>query len=131
MSESTQSAPVPQTPTPTEGYHTGSVIVNPLPDEVAFPLREDQFQTLCDGSSSDAKSGMYLYIGLFVSAVVGVFSLFENADWASFLGEQTRNAHDLLWCGVGHRGWVICWFGHLLLSVAEGKHSVFKAQEQD
>jgi hypothetical protein len=103
MSEANLQPPVIQTPT-TDGYHASSLVVAPLPDEMGFPLREDQFQTLCDGSSSDAKSGIYLCIGLFASAVVGVFSLFENADWASFWANK--------------RGMLLIYFAVLLVIAA-------------
>lgn len=83
MSEGNIPPTVAQTPA-IAGYNAGSLVVTARPNEIGFALREDEFHTLCDGSSNDAKSGMYLCIGLFVSAVVGVFGLLENADWASF-----------------------------------------------
>jgi hypothetical protein len=103
MSEGNVQPPVTETPA-TQGYQASSLVVAPRPDEMGFPLREDEFQTLCDGSSSDAKSGMYLCIGLFVSAVVGVISLFENADWASFWASK--------------RGMLLAYFGVELVIAA-------------
>jgi hypothetical protein len=112
MSEGNIQPPVTQTPT-TDGYHASSLVVAPRPDEMGFPLREDEFRTLCDGSSSDAKSGMYFCIGLLTSAVVGVISLFENADWASFWANKrgmllTYFAVELVIAAGSFAGLLIC-----------------------
>jgi len=87
-----------------EGFQVGSILATPIPDEKTFPLRMDQFQILCLGMNSDAKSGIYFCVGLFVSALVGLFSLFENADWASFWAHQ--------------RGMLLVYFAVLLVIAA-------------
>jgi len=69
-------------------YRLRSMVGAKLPDEATYPLSEDEFLNLCEGSTSDSKSGMFLCIGLLVSAIVGFFSLFENTDWNKFWTEQ-------------------------------------------
>jgi hypothetical protein len=85
-------------------YQVRSMVACELPAERTYPLSSDEFQTFCDGENSNARSGMYLCIGLFVSAVVGLFSLFENADWASFWAHQ--------------RGMLLVYFAVLLVIAA-------------
>src|SRR5438552_2863958 len=93
-----------------DGFQVGSILATPIPDERTFPLRLDQFQILCLGMNSDVKSGIYFCIGLFVSALVGLFSLFENADWASFWAHQ--------------RGMLLIYFA-VLLVIAAGSAAGF------
>ena len=69
---------------PAGKYQVRSMIAAELPPEGTYPLSNDEFQTLCDGSKSDAKPALLFCIGLFVSALVGVLSLAENTDWDSF-----------------------------------------------
>ena len=64
------------------------MVASLLPPERTYSLSSDEFQTFCDGESSNARSGIYFCIGLFIGAVVGLFSLFENADWTSFWAHQ-------------------------------------------
>jgi hypothetical protein len=96
----------PNQPGPSQSatYQVRSMVASPLPPEETYSLSSDEFQTLCDGENSNAKSGMYFCIGLLVSSVVGVFSLFENADWASFWARQ--------------RGMLLIYFAVLLVIAA-------------
>jgi hypothetical protein len=70
------------------GFQVSSIIATPIPDEKTFPLRLDQFQILTSDMNSDAKSSMYFCLGLFVSSLLGLFGLFENADWPGFWAHQ-------------------------------------------
>jgi len=81
-----------------EGYQLRSMVAKPLPAEVIYPLSEDEFETLRDGATSDAKSGLCLFIGLFVSGLIGIFSLYENLDWNHFWASQRMMP--LLYFGV-------------------------------
>ncbi len=98
------SEPVQTEIKPAATYQVRSMVASELPAERTYPLSSDEFQTFCDGENSNAKSGMYFCIGLFVSAVVGLFSLFENADWASFWARQ--------------RGMLLVYFAALLVIAA-------------
>jgi hypothetical protein len=64
------------------------MVASPLPPERTYSLSSDEFQTFCDGESSGARSGLYFCLGLVISSVVGLFGLFENADWTSFWAHQ-------------------------------------------
>lgn len=93
MTEGTNQAVAPQTP-PAEGYHASSVIVPPRPDEYGFPLREDEFQTLCEGEINEARAGRDLYVGSGVGALVGLVGVLATTDW------------DTTW-KPGRRGWFL------------------------
>jgi hypothetical protein len=49
--------------------------VSPRPDEFGFALREDEFQILCEGDSSEARGWRDLCIGAFVTALIAVVPL--------------------------------------------------------
>jgi hypothetical protein len=83
------------------GYQVRSMVATELPAERTYSLSSDEFQTMCDGENSKAKSGMWGCTGLLVSGVIGMFSLFENADWPNFWTKQ--------------RGTLLVYFGVLLL----------------
>jgi hypothetical protein len=103
MSEQTQPEMSPH-------YQLRSMVGSELPPETTYPLSSDEFQTFCDGENSNARSGLFFCIGLFVSAVVGIFSLFENADWLSFWTHQ--------------RGILLVYFA-VLLGIAAGSLTGF------
>lgn len=81
-------------------YQVRSMVATELPAERTYPLSSDEFQTLCDGESSRANSGMWGCIGLLAGGLIGMFSLFENADWSSFWTQR--------------RGMLLVYFGVLL-----------------
>ena len=54
-------------------YHVGDVTVLQLPEEPTFPLRQADFQILCEGEISDAKARFYMYAGLSFGALVGIY----------------------------------------------------------
>jgi len=95
--------PIPPAPAK---YTAGSLVVPPRPDEVGFPLREDEFKTLCEGEVSTDRSGRDLSIGLFVGALVGIAGIVATIDW------------DLVW-KPEHRTYFIC-SAVILLLVASG-----------
>jgi hypothetical protein len=59
----------------------GSLIVQPLPAEAAFPLRKDDFLTLCEGDISEARSNRDVCAGISCTAVVGFFGVLAAIDW--------------------------------------------------
>jgi hypothetical protein len=71
-----------------QGYQVGTTVVMPLPAERAYPLRELDFLTLCDGTSGSERAGRDLYIGLFISAAVGIAGVVSAADWKGAFGQQ-------------------------------------------
>lgn len=75
-------------------YQASSLVVPPRPDECGFPLREDEFQTLCEGEISEARAGRDLCIGSGVGALVGLAGVLANTDW------------DTIW-QPGRRGWFV------------------------
>jgi hypothetical protein len=85
-------------------FHVSSIVVNPRPDEVGFPLREDEFQILCDGNISEARANRDLCIGAFVGAVLGLAGLFASTDWGTIWQQQ-------------HTRWFLVSFIFLLLIV--------------
>jgi hypothetical protein len=106
----------PNQPEPTEpaNYQVRSMVASPLPPERTYSLSSDEFQTLCDGENSNAKSGIYFCLGLLISAVIGLFSLFENADWVSFWVHQRQLllfyfAVLLIVAAGSLTGTLICW----------------------
>lgn len=81
------------------------MVATELPAERTYPLSSDEFQTLCDGENSKANSGMWGCIGLLAGGLIGMFSLFENADWSSFWAQR--------------RGMLLVHFG-VLLAISAG-----------
>jgi hypothetical protein len=79
--------PIPPAPAK---YTAGSLVVPPRPDEVGFPLREDEFKTLCEGEVSTDRSGRDLSIGLCVGAAVGFVGILATTDWATAWNSDRR-----------------------------------------
>jgi hypothetical protein len=78
MSDPTQ--PPEEETTSVQGYESGRLITFPLPDEVAVPLRKDQFDTLCEGGVADARASRDLYLGFFFGALVGLVGILATTD---------------------------------------------------
>jgi len=77
------------------GYNAGgSLVAFPRPDEVVVPLRRDEFDILREGGASSEKASRDLYIGIGVTAVVGLIGILATMDWG--------NAWQ-----AGHRTWVL------------------------
>jgi hypothetical protein len=85
MSENPPPAPAPQ-----PIFTVGSTVVAPSSAEIAFPLREDQFQTFCEGETSTDRATRDLCIGLFVGAVVGLATLLATTDWTTVWTRERR-----------------------------------------
>lgn len=66
---------------PSNNFTVGSTVVPSSTAEIAFALREEQFQMLCEGESSTDRSGRDLCIGLFVGALVGIAGIVATIDW--------------------------------------------------
>jgi hypothetical protein len=64
------------------------------PDVLTYPLRPDQFQTLCDGEMSVSRSTRDACIGAFLTGAVGIAGVLLTIDW----DEAARQGrHPLLW----------------------------------
>ncbi len=72
-----------------KGYQVATTVVTPLPAERAYPLTNADFLTLCDGTSGSERAGKDLYLGLFVSAIVGIVGLFSSVDWSAAIAQKT------------------------------------------
>jgi len=68
------------------------LVVYPRPDEVVVPLRRDEFDTLCEGGTSEEKASRDLYIAGGIGALVGLLGVLATVDW------------DSTW-KPGHKGW--------------------------
>jgi hypothetical protein len=85
MSEGTPPPPVPG------HYSCGSMLSGARPDEICFPLRQSEFQTLCDGDINDARNRRDWWIALGIGFFVGVGGVMATmvltdwkADWKSW-----------------------------------------------
>jgi hypothetical protein len=79
VSDSDQvAAPLP------EGFQVQSVIAPKIPPETSFPLRREQFQNICDGSSGEDRTGRGFYLGVLLSAGIGLLGLVGSADLTNF-----------------------------------------------
>jgi hypothetical protein len=84
------SGPAQPLPPKTAGYEAGSLIVQPRPNEFPFPMRESEFQILCEGEISEARAARDLYIGICIGAVVGLVSVFATTDWSTIWQPERR-----------------------------------------
>ena|SRR5579859_595956 len=106
--------PVPPAPAP-PNFTVSSTVVAPSSAEFAFPLREDQFQTLCEGEMSTDRAGRDLCVGLFFGAVVGLVSVLATTDWATVWTPLRRSPFMwslgiLLVISAGSLfGTIVCW----------------------
>ena len=113
------------------GYQVGSIVATPIPDERTFPLRLDQFQILCSGMNSEFRSGMYFFVGVLVSSLAGLFSLFQNADWPTFWSHQrVMLLYNFAFLACD-RGWVNSWFFYLLVPTEKEKYSLLDAGSEN
>jgi hypothetical protein len=65
------------------GYQASSVLVPPRPNDVAFPLRLDEFETLCESEVGEARASRDLYIGITAGSFAGVIGLLGGSDLAT------------------------------------------------
>ncbi len=66
---------------PPNNFTVGSTVVPSSTVEIAFALREEQFQVLCEGESGTDRSGRDLSIGLFFGVLVGIAGILATIDW--------------------------------------------------
>lgn len=78
----------PQPPQLPAGYQVGSTIVPELPAERAFPLKNSDFLTLCDGSAGDERAGRDLCVGLLGGAVVGLIGFISSVEIPEALAKR-------------------------------------------
>ncbi len=106
--------PAPPAPAP-PNFTVGSTVVPPSSAEIAFALREDQFQTLCEGEMNTDKASRDLCIGLLAGAVVGFVGVLASTDWET-IWKPERRVPFLFWSGFllviasgSLIGTIICW----------------------
>jgi hypothetical protein len=87
-------SPIPRIPG-RRNYQASSLVVAPRPDEHGFVLREDEFQMLCDGEINEARAGRDLFLGLSLSAFVGLAGLAATTDWNAVFHQERWGP--LLW----------------------------------
>ena len=75
---------------PPNNFTVGSTVVPSSTAEIAFALREDQFQMLCEGESSTDRSGRDLFVGLLAGAVVGFIGVLASTDWETIWKPERR-----------------------------------------
>jgi hypothetical protein len=81
-------------------YKAGAgLIVTKLPDEVAVPMRREDFQTLCEGGVAESRASRDLCVGIFVGVVVGLVGIFATVDWENVWKPEHRNSF-LFWVGL-------------------------------
>jgi hypothetical protein len=72
-------------------YQAGAgLVVSKLPDELAVPLRRDEFQTLCEGGISESRASRDLCLGILFGTLAGILGVLATADWATVLAPQHR-----------------------------------------
>jgi hypothetical protein len=70
------------------GYEVATTVVTPLPAERAYPLKNADFLTLCDGTNGKERAGRDLHIGFFVSAIVGIIGFVPSVDWQTAFAQR-------------------------------------------
>lgn len=72
----------------------GAIVMPPQPDVLAFALRLDHFQTICDVEMSVARSLRDACTGAFLTGAVGMASVFLTIDWDE---SARKGRHPLAW----------------------------------
>jgi hypothetical protein len=88
-----------QLPKPAEealppNYRVGAITTTSRPEEMSFPLTDDEFKTFCDGTNGVERAGRDLYVGLCAGSLVGLVGILATANWSDFWA--TKNWHLLL-----------------------------------
>lgn len=63
-----------------QGYAAGSLRVLQRPDEIVATLTRLEFRVICDGDTSSIKTLRDMFLGFFVSAVIGLLSIWVSAN---------------------------------------------------
>lgn len=71
-----------------ESYPVGTTVVTPLPAERAYPLKNSDFLTLCDGVNGREKEGRDRHIEIFITAVVGICGVLSCTDWPTVFAQR-------------------------------------------
>jgi hypothetical protein len=79
-------------------FQARSTVVPTIPADMAYPLREDEYQTLCDGASGADRASRDLCIGLFVGTMVGIIGVLATVDWQIFWAQKHIGL--LFWLGI-------------------------------
>jgi len=89
----------PTAPGPVHGkFQAASLLISPRPNEFGFPLREGEFQILCEGEVNEARAGRNFFLGLALSATVGLVSLAATVDWDAALHQGRKGP--LAWMAI-------------------------------
>jgi hypothetical protein len=67
------------------GYQASSLLVSSRPDEIGFPLREDEFRILREGDANEARAGRDFCLGSCLTAALGLLGIVATADWVAIL----------------------------------------------
>lgn len=67
-------------------FNVGTTVIYPRETETAYPIREEQFITLCEGETAEAKSNCKEYKGYAVGAAIGMLGLLAGTDLQSVWG---------------------------------------------
>ena len=84
---------------PNKGYNAGALVVYPRPDEVAVPLRRDEFDTLCEGGISEARASRDLCLGIFFGAFAGLAGVLATTEWTTIWAPERRGGF-LFWVAI-------------------------------
>lgn len=87
------------------GYQASSLLVGSRPNEMGFPLREEEFHVLCEGEVSTARSSRDVCIGVCATALAGLIGVLSTVDWETAWKPE-------------HRSWFLFWLATLLVLVS-------------
>ncbi len=81
-------------------YSTGGgTVVTPRPSEQAYPLRQEEFLTLCDGEGANAAQQWRNFcLAWFLSAVIGLAGLWGSVDFDQAV--QSKRMSPVIWALV-------------------------------
>lgn len=73
-------------------YHAvgGALVVPSQPDESCYPLRMDQFETMCDGEMSTARSSRDVCFGILATGCAAITGLYFTIDWDSTISHGRK-----------------------------------------
>jgi hypothetical protein len=98
---STPQDAVPRQGDPREARYSvgGGTVVSTQPSELAYPLRSEQFQIICDGEfATPTERWRDVAIAVMCSALFGLVGLVATFDWARVFSE--KKTAPLIWSGL-------------------------------